>query len=559
MSRVKPSRRGLLQALGAGSLLLWAGPAWADQAWQISYGACADLDEALDQQAEVEAVLGSELVAQMGVVLRPDRSYHVVLPVTGGQAAAEQLAARHDALLAQAWGDQAGLTSVIAVTSAEALYNVSYGLGPNFDALKDSYSQVTRMLGSGVARDLVIERTPKGNYALVYRRYGDLESSRTVALRHDKLLRSAGLDAALIRHQNNPVVWTGTSAEARPSESIRRPVESPPAEQPEDLATQVDRPRLAPAEVPEVPEVPASSVGEPRLVETLAQVEPPEATEPERPIEQPIERPSAQPMEPGETALTRAIDAHVKELRQAGMVSGDEGTSWLVYDLASDAPLASINGSLARQCASMVKPLVALAFFHREAAGELVYGPESTARFEAMIQKSSNTATDWAIKQVGGPSAVQQILQQHYPHIFQDTQVVEYIGSSGRTYKNRASAADLGRFLRALWADELPKSAELKRLMNLPGRDRIYDGAPAIPVGTQVYNKTGSTSMCCGDMGILVAQKSAGGTWPYVLVGVIEKSSRASSYSSWIRTRAKVIRSVSNLVYTQLKPARGLK
>ncbi len=368
-----------------------------------------------------------------------------------------------------------------------------------------------------------------------------------MALRHDKLLRSVGLDAALIRHQNNPVVWTGTSAEARPVGTIRRP--EPAAAEPEEPATQVDKPRLAPVDPSQTPSV----------VEVLAEAEPPTPAEPSTPIEQAIERPAARPMVPGEAALTQAIDERVKQLRKAGMVSGDEGTSWLVYDLGNDAPLASINGELPRQCASMVKPLVALAFFHREAAGELVYGPESTARFEAMIQKSSNTATDWVIQQVGGPSAVQQILQQQYPHIFQDTQVVEYIGSSGRTYKNRASAADLGRFLRALWADELPKSVELKRLMNLPGRDRIYDGAPSIPVGTEVYNKTGSTSMCCGDMGILVAQKSAGGTWPYVLVGVIEKASRADSYSSWIRTRAKVIRSVSDLVYTQLKPTRGLK
>ena len=146
----------------------------------------------------------------------------------------------------------------------------------------------------------------------------------------------------------------------------------------------------------------------------------------------------------------------------------------------------------------MIKPLVALAYFHQVDAGALVYDDTARGKFEAMIQKSSNTTTDWAIKQVGGPNAVHTLLHEHYGTLLPQVKVVEYIGSAGRTYKNLASAGDLGRFLRSMWRDELPHSAELRRLMNLPGRDRLYTGAPAIPVGTAVYNKTGSTSRLCG-------------------------------------------------------------
>ena len=128
----------------------------------------------------------------------------------------------------------------------------------------------------------------------------------------------------------------------------------------------------------------------------------------------------------------------------------------------------------------------------------------------------------------------------------------------GRTYRNRASATDYGRFLRAAWFDKLPRSAEMLRYMNLPGRDRLYDGAPSIPVGTLVYNKTGSTSMLCGDMGILAAKKRAGGRLPYVVVGIIEKQSRTSHYTSWIGSRSSVIRKVSDMSYQHVKGVHGL-
>ncbi len=43
-------------------------------------------------------------------------------------------------------------------------------------------------------------------------------------------------------------------------------------------------------------------------------------------------------------------------------------------------------------------------------------------------------------------------------------------------------------------------------MMSLHGIDRLYTDVPSVPEGTRVYNKTGSTAMCCGDMGILVAR-----------------------------------------------------
>ena len=171
---------------------------------------------------------------------------------------------------------------------------------------------------------------------------------------------------------------------------------------------------------------------------------------------------------------------------------------------------------------------------------------------EAMIQHSNNASTNWIIKMAGGPARCQGILRKYYGHIFKGTRIVEYIPPGGRTYKNSAIPSDYIRFLQALWNNELPYSKEIRRLMSLPGRDRLYDGTP-IPRGTIVYNKTGSTAHLCGDMGILVLRGKNGRRHPYAIVGIIEKSSRARNYGTWMRTRGNVIRKVSTLVYEQIK------
>lgn len=93
--------------------------------------------------------------------------------------------------------------------------------------------------------------------------------------------------------------------------------------------------------------------------------------------------------------------------------------------------------------------------------------------------------------------------------------------------------------------------------MALPGHDRLYHGT-TIPQGTLVYNKTGSTARLCGDMGILVPKTKKGARFPYAIVGIIERGSKASDYGSWMKTRGNVIRKVSSLVYEEMKAQHSL-
>ncbi len=497
------SRRGLL--VGTIAALATSELAHASGLFDVLYYRWTeDIGEALDNLHAVKSTIGEAPEGAVEIV-RHASQYGVVLRLGGSSDAAIALASAHSGLLADHSGTDESLATHVPRQEYSRVFNVSYGLGPNLQPLVDSFALVSRMLGDDVARKLVIERTDHANYALVYKRYGDLEGTRTAAGRHDKILRSKGIRASFIQEQAFTVVYNGTGEIVEP-EPEPEPVQPVSPVEPAPVAA----PRPAPPEQ-------SALVG-------------------------------------GVSSLRDTINEYIQGQRGRGRVSSDERTAWLIYDLEADSTLAAINTDQALQCASMVKPFVMLAFLHEVARGRFIYGAKSRARLEAMIQRSSNSSTNWTIDQIGGPAAVQKILDKHYAGICQQTAVVERIASNGRTYKNLASADDYGRYLRAVWRSELPRSKEQRRILNLPGRDRLYDGAPSIPAGTHVYNKTGSTARLCGDMGVLVVGPR-GRRIPYIVVGIIEKSRRTTAYSSWIASRANVIRSVSDRAYLYIKGA----
>ncbi len=489
VGKVKPTcdRRRFVLGFAAAATVLSL-PATAGSEHDLCYlGFTDDMEGARDHLDAVKAAVGPSPPGALELVRRGE-TFGVVLRLGAEHAAAAELAVAQDALLREHSDSEERAVQVIERSDTERVFNISYGLGPNLEALRAHFSTVSRMLGPGVARELVIEHTDHDNYALVYKRYGDLESTRVAAARHDQILRAHGVRAAIIQEQAfEVVVDPSTAGKAEPT---RAPVG-------------------------------AASPVTPALVK-------------------------------GSDGLRDQINDAVQALRRSGRIADDERTAWLVYDIAADRTLAAINADRPLQAASMIKPLVMLAFFHEVERGRLVYGPNSRRRLAAMIQVSSNNATNWVIDQLGGPSAVQQLLEEHYPALLRHTSVVERIASNGRTYANKASAEDYARYLRALWHDQLPQASEQFRLLNLPGRDRLYHGAPSIPAGTRVYNKTGSTARLCGDMGILAAKRSAGGFQPWIVVGIIEKAQRAANYTRWITSRANVIRQVSDRTYRHM-------
>lgn len=367
-------------------------------------------------------------------------------------------------------------------------YDVSYLWHSDHSQVEQYRKRVAAILGKNVARNLkIVSRS--GLYGLIYDRKGNHAGAVRVATAHSRILQSRGLEkAAPIRSED----WNYLKAEP----ARNRPMPAKPGN------------------------VSSASSGKSSTYRSVRSDQ-----------------------------LETALENYINKLRKLGKIAADERTGWSVYDFTSGKKLVTINEDLQFQAASLIKPFVATAFFHKVKNGQLIYGPKSRRHMERMIQKSDNRSTNWVMRHVGGPKSVERILEKHYPAVFKDTHIVEYIPTSGRTYRNKASIHDYSRYLHALWKNEIPGAKEVKRLMSLPGSDRLYTGAKDIPAGTKVYNKTGSTSRVCADMGILIVKGKNGRRYPYTVVGVIEKQSRARNYSRWIQSRGDVIRNVSNLVY----------
>lgn len=382
---------------------------------------------------------------------------------------------------------------------------VAVSAGPRYDVsyvwasgLKNVYAyehKVAKVLGPAVSRKLRVVHKT-GLYGLIYDRRGDRNGAVKVARVHTRLLRAHGLEsAAPIRADN----WQFMDSADPGAQASATPASYTPSA-----------------------------------------------------VEQEERRPAM-----GD--LSAAVDRQVKNMRRQGLIAPDERTAWSVYDFTTGRKLVGINEDAQFQAASLIKPFVALAFFHKVKYDGFIYGPRSRRHMERMIRYSSNRSANWVMRHLGGPRGVQAILDRHYGSILTDTSIVEYIPANGRTYRNKASAHDYSRFLYALWQESIPGAREIKRLMALPGPDRLLTGNDDIPKGTRVYNKTGSTAMLCGDIGILVVKGKNGRHYPYTVVGIIEKKNRARNYTSWIRSRGDVIRRVSSIVYMGISRQHNLR
>jgi beta-lactamase class A len=407
-----------------------------------------------------------------------------------------------------------GLAGLPMATVAADLYDVSYVWSRNLEGVRDYRERVAGVLGPAVAKDLKVV-TRDNLIGLVYVRHGDSAGATRVAKSHTRLLRAQGLDAAspirsvnwtLVGDAGTRQVAVASNAESGSAASIiQTTAASPPAAITPPAATGSRRSRMS-------------------VIERSREIH----------------------------NLEAAVEDYINRLRQDGKLDSDERTGWSVYDFTTGEKLVTINEDEQFQTASLVKPFIAAAYFSKVQEGKLTYNRESRRHLERMIQHSNNASTNWVMRKVGGPDAVERLLKQRYPAIFQDIQLVEYIPAGGKTYRNKASVHDYSRFLYALWKGEIAGAQEIKRLMALPGRDRIYTGVRGVPRSTKVYNKTGSTARLCADMGILSVQGADGRRYPYTLVGIIEKEQNASDYTAWIRSRGDIIRNVSSIVYQSI-------
>ncbi len=526
------------------------------QKYDLVYAWDKDLESILDYREQLEEFFEPNISNRLKVVKKGDE-YGVIYDCNAKTLSILKVIVKQGILL-----QEAGLEKAFAIedTGYHELFNVSYGYGPNLDAMIKTYQTIYTYLGRSVGKDLYIEQDDKGKYMLVYRRHGGRSSALTVAKRHGRLLRKKGIRTTIAEELNNPVVY-GESTYLHGEEEVAADRKTP-------IVSKMETKELSRTQPKKISR--PTKEGKHQLNLAIAVLRPGKkkvavqsASSPSLPYTTKV-RPSLSlrtkeaEKDTFASYIEKKVEIYIKELRRKGKLRGDEKTGWVIYDLKRDVSLVDINADKPFQAASMIKPFVALAFFHKVSEGGLSYGPKSRRKMEAMIQRSSNPATNWVMRQVGGPASCQKILTTHYSQLFKHLRIVEYIPKGGRTYRNMALPSDYVRFLRALWNKELPYSNEVRRLMSLPGRDRLYYGTP-IPQGTLVYNKTGTTAHLCGDMGILAPKTQSRNRYPYAIVGIIESSSRPSNYRQWMKSRGSVIRQVSTLVYKDLKKRYALR
>lgn len=489
--------------------------------YDLVYNWDPDIIRVLGGKRRLAAVLGPAIARQLEVVGHGGE-YGVVCKVNATLKQALDRAGKQEVKLRPA-----GLPSPqpVSNSSYHKLYQVSYASGAQLEGLVTLYAQIKATLGPPTGDRLCIEKTGPALFTIVYRCWLNRAEAEKIASRHGALLKKKRIPAAVIPAGDRPVVT--------------------------DQSVPLGGAKAAPA--PELPPaVPLSALLRDKQArgkaELQARVAMPQGGRHQlRPDPAQGARISA-----GAPGLNTKMATFLKEQQAKGRIRREVRTALVAYDLTNESYLVNLNSHRSFQAASMIKPFVALAFFHQVDQGKLSYSPKNRQMMEDMIQQSSNSATNGFIRQVGGPARCEALLKKEFGRIVQQVRVKEYIPPDGRTYRNSAHPTDYIAFLRALWKHQLPHSEEMLRLMSLPGRDRIFYGTE-LPNGTRVYNKTGTTAQLCGDMGILVARSRDGRAVPYAIVGIVERASTPADYKQWMVAGGGVIRDFSSLVYEEMK------
>ena len=213
------------------------------------------------------------------------------------------------------------LCGVPSVSVAKAHYDVSYLWHRDSDSVFDYRNKVARILGPAVARKLKVV-VNDDLFGLVYHRRGDSAQAKKVAKTHTRLLQSRGLEAAAAVPSRN---WT-----LYDDDGVRRVT-----------STSVD-----------TASIPRNTKSKIARAQEILDVE-------------------------------SAVEDYIKRLRRQGKIAADERTGWSVYDFTTGEKLVTINEDVQFQAASLVKPFIAAAFFHKVKEGELVYGSKAVTTWSA--------------------------------------------------------------------------------------------------------------------------------------------------------------------------------
>ena len=260
--------------------------------------------------------------------------------------------------------------------------------------------------------------------------------------------------------------------------------------------------------------------------------------------------------------LEHMLDSAVISSSMHGNIPADETLGLEIFDLDSNKVLYEYNAGLSLQSASMVKIPIALAFFDRVSKRKLDYTLKRKMFLDSMVFYSDNYCSNYFMRLMRGPHAVQKILRNNYPKIFDKLEIRDYLPvkkTDKSPYGNKATIHEYVRLLQEIYRDNLPHSQEIKRLMAGTRWNRIM--TPAFPKEVYLYNKTGTTARTCGDIGIVAARDIYNIEHAYIFAYVIERNSfgtvRRRKFSekecdAWAMNRGNVMRVISEMTYKQI-------
>ena len=234
-------------------------------------------------------------------------------------------------------------------------------------------------------------------------------------------------------------------------------------------------------------------------------------------------------LQPAQAASSPNLLTLEQQLRTlVGSQTSDVGVAAL--DL-STGETVSINGDTAFPMASTVKVAVAAAYLSQVDNGhrsldDVISGSSAASLLARMMIHSDNQATDKLIRNLGGPSAIQEWVKFHgLQHFRVDRNIARLLADKRDLWDYRDSATPLAMvdLLRRLDKGNVLKPESRSYLMDLmarceTGKNRIRG---MLPWGTKVEHKTGTLNGYTSDVGyitlsnghrVAVAMFARGGT-----------------------------------------------
>lgn len=263
--------------------------------------------------------------------------------------------------------------------------------------------------------------------------------------------------------------------------------------------------------------------------------------------------------------LEAGVQDYMEEAYQRGAISREDQLFMVVQDLHSGELLVSIRPRRHVKAASMIKVPILQAYMMKLYRGQIEHSASNEKHLENMIRLSSNYSTNAVLKRLGGPNAVQTLLDE--ARMYRELRLVEYIPQGGRTYRNQVSAGDLNQLFVRIWSgrglgpgfSELENRAASRKMLDYLGmgsdhrvNDRLKDGTCyAENDQVKLWDKTGFVKGVNGNAGI-VEIDTPHGRRAYSVVLILERANYQSidgNAVEWSSSISEQMRRISEMVY----------